>query len=179
VSDFFTSYGGGVHHSAIIGHPPEHRDWAPGMPAYEPILGPGVRVEAFVTVDAGMYDPTRIGARTWLQKHVHIGHDAVIGEDCEIAPNSTICGHATIADQVRIGVNACVLPYRQVGEGAHIGAGAIVARDVPPGAIVRCKPGRHYTSDGTDITSLVDDEVIAAAQAIASSWTSDAVDDGE
>jgi hypothetical protein len=36
----FSTHGGGIDQTAIIGHPPEHRDWKPGDPALEPDIHP-------------------------------------------------------------------------------------------------------------------------------------------
>lgn len=137
------TYGGGVDQRAVIGHAPESRKWKPGDRAYPPELGEGVRVEAFVTVDAGLERPTRIGARTWCMKHSHVGHDAVVGEDCELAPGAVVCGHCWIGDGVKIGVNACVKPFVTVGENARIGMGAVVVKHVPAGATVVGNPARE------------------------------------
>jgi hypothetical protein len=95
-----------------------------------------------VTVDAGTERPTHIGDRTWLMKHVHVGHDALIGADCELAPGAVICGHAEIGNGVKIGVNASILPYRKIGDGARIGAGAVVTKDVPAGETWVGNPAR-------------------------------------
>jgi acyl-[acyl carrier protein]--UDP-N-acetylglucosamine O-acyltransferase len=131
-----------IHPTAIIGDPPEHRDWKPGDPLYHPQIDETARVFALVTVDSGRRGPTRVGARTWLMKHVYIGHDAVIGADCELAAGTVIAGHVTIGDRVRVGVNACVRPFINVGEGARIGAGAVVVKDVEPGVVVAGNPAR-------------------------------------
>jgi hypothetical protein len=125
------TYSGGRDQTAVIGHAPEDRNWKPGDRAHKPFICSGARIEAFVTVDAGTKRATHIGRRTWLMKHVHVGHDAYIGEDCEVAPGAVICGHAYIGKGVKIGVNASILPYRKVGDGARIGAGAVVTKDVP------------------------------------------------
>jgi acyl-[acyl carrier protein]--UDP-N-acetylglucosamine O-acyltransferase len=47
-----------------------------------------VRINAFVTVDAGLERRTTVGARTFLLTKVHVGHDAVVGADCELATGS-------------------------------------------------------------------------------------------
>jgi maltose O-acetyltransferase len=39
-------------------------------------------------------------------------------------------------------VNACVRPFINVGAGARIGAGAVVVKDVEPGAVVVGNPAR-------------------------------------
>jgi hypothetical protein len=49
------------HHTALIGCPPEHRDWKPGDECFAPVVEVSARVEAFVTVDAGMARPTYVG----------------------------------------------------------------------------------------------------------------------
>jgi Hexapeptide repeat of succinyl-transferase len=42
----------------------------------------------------------------------------------------------------RIGANATILPGVTIGEGALVDAGSVVARDVPPGAVVAGNPAR-------------------------------------
>ncbi|WP_342076454.1 acyltransferase [Yoonia sp. SS1-5] len=49
----------------------------------------------------------------------------------------------TIAEDAWIGMRAVIMPQcRRIGRAAVIGAGAIVTRDVPPGAIVGGNPAR-------------------------------------
>ena len=107
------------------------------------VIHPQARIEAFVSVDAGTIRATEIGAHSWLFKHVHVGHDAHIGENVEVATGVVIGGFASIDDDVRIGLNATILPRQFVGKGARIGAGAVVVRDVPPGATVVGNPARE------------------------------------
>jgi UDP-N-acetylglucosamine acyltransferase len=144
------TFGGRVDQTAVIGHAPEHRDWRPGQPAIRPVLGDGVRVEAFVTIDAGMERATTIGARTWLMKACHLGHDVVVGEDCEFAPHCSIGGHVTIGDRVRFGMGVLVKPYVTIGDGARLGMGAVVLRDVPPGEVWIGNPARPLDRHAED-----------------------------
>lgn len=133
----------GIHHLALIGDPPEMRTWKDGDPYFAPQIHPLARIEAFVTVDAGLEQPTRIGAFTWLMKKVHIGHDAQIGEGCEFAPQCSVGGHVVIENRVRVGQGAFFKPFIRVGEGARIGMGAVVIRDVPPGEVWAGNPARR------------------------------------
>jgi UDP-3-O-[3-hydroxymyristoyl] glucosamine N-acyltransferase len=130
-----------IDQTAVIGHPPEDRSWTPGQPGVAPVLGPDVRIEALVSIDAGTERATRVG-NSWLMKHVHVGHDAIIGDGCEFAPGTVICGWAEIGDDVKMGVNVSVLPYRKVGKGARIGAGSVITKDVPAGEVWVGNPGR-------------------------------------
>jgi serine O-acetyltransferase len=82
-------------------------------------------------------------------------HDNVeIGERVKIWQNVTLAVRApqqpshkiVIEDDVMIGANAVVItPLHQglrIGSGARVGAGAVVTRDVPPGATVVGVPAR-------------------------------------
>ena len=51
-------------------------------------------------------------------------------------------GGAVVRRLARIGANATILPGVEIGEGALVGAGSVVARDVPPGAVVAGNPAR-------------------------------------
>lgn len=132
----------GVHPLAVIGEPPESRDWQNGDPVYAPEIDATARVEALVTVDGGLLEPTRIGARTLCMKKCHVGHDAQIGADCEIAPLSSVGGHVRIGDRVRVGQGAIFRPFVTVGDGARIGCGAVVVNDVPAGETWVGNPAR-------------------------------------
>ncbi len=85
---------------------------------------------------------TRVGARTWLMKKVHVGHDSEIGADCEIAPLTTLAGHCTIGDRVRIGVGVAVRPYITIGDGAGSAPGRSGRKDVPAGEVWAGNPAR-------------------------------------
>lgn len=129
---------GFIHPYAIIGQPPEHRDFRwnelQGLSeSLAPIIDPTAIVEAFATVDAGLQRHTTVGKRVMLMKHSHVGHDAVIGDDCNVAPGALIGGHCIIGDRVKIGMGAMIRPRTWVGDDAVIGMGAVVVKSVPRG----------------------------------------------
>jgi acyl-[acyl carrier protein]--UDP-N-acetylglucosamine O-acyltransferase len=136
--------------TAVIGGDPEWRDFDPETDAsYGPGIHAEARINAFVTVDSGVNSPTMIGA-SFLMAHVHVGHDARVGDHCELAPGARVGGFAVIEDSAKLGMNAVVLPKVVVGRGARIGAGAVVTKDVPGGEIWAGVPARSIHSQMID-----------------------------
>jgi UDP-N-acetylglucosamine acyltransferase len=131
-----------IHDTAVIGSPPEHRDWKLGDPVLKPEIHPTAKINAFATVDGGLHQPTRVGARSFLMAHTHVGHDAQIGADVELAPGTVIGGHAVLEDGVRAGIGVMVRPFIRVGKGARLGAGAVVVKDVPAGEVWAGNPAK-------------------------------------
>jgi serine O-acetyltransferase len=79
-----------------------------------------------------------------------IGETTEIGDDVTLYQGVTLGGtslekkkrHPTLGDGVVVGGGAKVLGALLVGDGARIGAGAVVVKDVPPGATVVGLAGR-------------------------------------
>ena len=132
-----------IHPTALIGEPPEHRDWLPSSGCLPPDIASSARIEALVTVDAGVFRATRVGERTWLMKKVHVGHDALIGRDCEIAPLTSVGGEVEIGNGVKVGQGATFKPQVTIGDGARIGMSAVVTKDVPAGETWVGNPARR------------------------------------
>ena len=139
-----------IHPWARIGGRPEHRDWIwnPDREWFPAEVDPTAHVMSGATVDGGCKQPTRVGARTILLTKSHVGHDAQVGEDCEIAPFVGIGGHVVIGDRVRVGLGAMFRPGVTVGDGARIGCGAIVVSDVPAGEVWVGNPAHRITHSG-------------------------------
>jgi serine O-acetyltransferase len=90
----------------------------------------------------------RIGRNFFIDHgFVVIGETAEIGDDVTMYQGSTLGGrnptdgeggkrHPTIGNGVIISLGAAVLGPVMVGEGARIGANAVVTKDVPPGAVM-------------------------------------------
>lgn len=131
-----------VHDQALVGYPPMHRDHRCSEGLAGVRLCEGVKVEAFAVVEHGIWRATVVGARSWLMPYVHVGHDVVIGEDCEVAGGSVIAAHCTLGRGVRIGLHTTTRPGVTIGDGARTGAGAVVVCDIPPGETWVGNPAR-------------------------------------
>lgn len=128
---------------AVIGQPPEHRDYRWKVRSFKaPIIDPTAIVEALATIDAGIEKHTWIGIETMVMKHAHVGHDAFVGDYVNIAPGAIIGGHCYIGNEVKIGIGALIRPRVSVGERAIIGAGAVVVKNVPAGETWAGNPAR-------------------------------------
>lgn len=99
----------------------------------------------------GIYIPpeTRIGKGFVLYHGVGlVVHPAsVIGDFCTLRHGVTIGSRddtdatvPVIGDHVQIGAHAILIGRIAIGDGARIGAGAVVLRDVPPGALAAGNP---------------------------------------
>lgn len=93
--------------------------------------------------------------------HLALGGTITIGRNCALGPHVRIfagghnyntkdlavtAGPIMIDDFVWIGGNSTILPGVHIGEGAVIGAGSVVTRDIPPYTIAVGNPARVIKS---------------------------------
>jgi len=91
---------------------------------------------------------------------VVIGETTVIGDDCHLYQEVTLGGtstkrtkrHPTLGNVVVVGAGAKIIGAVNIGDGAKIGAGSVVATNVPPNATVVGVPGHivAYAEPGND-----------------------------
>jgi serine O-acetyltransferase len=113
------------------------------------LWGRGFRLPARLTSHIGrfltgieIHPAATIGARLFIDHGmgVVIGETTIIGDDCTLYQGVTLGGtgkergkrHPTLGNRVIVGVGAKVLGAVTIGDGAKIGGGAVVLRDVPP-----------------------------------------------
>ena len=99
---------------------------------------------------------TTIGRGCYISSgaHVDVARGKVsIGNKVEVANGSYILAHTghvslqegqvtVLEDNVKVFVNAIVLPGVRIGKNSIVGAGAVVGRDVPPNVVVMGNPAR-------------------------------------
>ncbi len=118
-------------------------------------IAPGTKIGKFCSFASGVmvistnHDPTKITTHPFLFKP-YLG---VVKEDFRVVRN------VHIGNDVWIGQNAIILPsVSSIGDGAVIGAGAVVTKDVPPYAIAVGAPARviKYRFDQPTIDNLLE-----------------------
>lgn len=98
----------------------------------------------------------RIGSRVKIHSRCYIAQYAVIEDNVFIGPGTTFANDKyPVSDHLegprvkrgaRIGVNVTLLPGVVVGEGALVGAGSVVTKDVADRSVVVGNPARHIAT---------------------------------
>jgi sugar O-acyltransferase (sialic acid O-acetyltransferase NeuD family) len=106
-------------------------------------IGPGAQIMAGAIICA----EARIARQCIINTKASVDHECVLEDGVEIAPGATLCGlvHADVNAWVCAG--ATVLPRISIGADARVGAGAVVTKDVAPGAVVVGIPARPLVKE--------------------------------
>jgi acetyltransferase-like isoleucine patch superfamily enzyme len=116
------------------------------------VLGDAVSVWSNSVIDYGC----QIGSRVKIHTNVYIAQFSILEDDVFVAPGVSFANDLhpgcpmsepcmqgpTLKKGAQIGVNVTVLPYIVIGEYALIGAGSVVTRNVPDGAVAYGNPAR-------------------------------------
>ncbi|MDC7122185.1 serine O-acetyltransferase [Cellulomonas fimi] len=130
----------GVH--AVWAYRVAHRMWRePGLRLPARLLSQLARAATGIEIHPG----ARLGRRLFIDHGmgVVIGETAEVGDDVVLFHGSTLGGksmrrgkrHPTLGDGVVVGAGAKILGPVWVGNGAQVGANAVVIHDVPADAI--------------------------------------------
>lgn len=116
-------------------------------------IGPGATVGSLSSVDPDVV----IGPRASVQARCYLSAGTVVEEDAFIGPGVTLANDNTmdrhpeemrlagplLRRACRVGAGVVVCPAIEIGEEAFVAAGAVVAADVEPRAVVMGVPARQ------------------------------------
>ena len=103
-------------------------------------VGDNNTIREYVTLQPGTKTGSmisKIGNNNLFMVGAHVGHDAVVGNSNVFANYCCLAGHVTIEDKVTIGGLSGIHQFVRIGQLAILGAGAMVAQDIPPFCIAQ------------------------------------------
>ena len=106
------------------------------------VIGDNVEVGSNTCIDRGSLSDTVIGSNTKISNLCQIAHNNRIGHNVFITSCVVIAGSNVIDDNVWISPNVSIRGLLHIGEGAKLGLGAVVVKDVPPHEIWVGNPAR-------------------------------------
>lgn len=85
----------------------------------------------------------RLGRSVAVNLHSSLDHDACVDDWSQVNCHCDLTGAVQVGREVFIGSSVSIIPGVKIGDGAYLGAGSVVLRDVPPGAKVFGVPARQ------------------------------------
>ena len=100
-------------------------------------IGVGVMIGRYSDLTVGC----TLGNHVMINIHAVLGHAVAVGDYSVVSPNVTINGEATLGSSCYVGANAFVRNVR-LADGATVGAGSVVVKDVPEYCVVAGVPAK-------------------------------------
>jgi UDP-N-acetylglucosamine acyltransferase len=94
---------------------------------------------------------TTIGHKNLFMACSHVAHDCEIGSSVVLANSVALAGHVSIEDYAILGGLCGIHQFVNIGESALIGAGSMVAMDIPPFMIAQ---GDRASLRGVNVIGL-------------------------
>lgn len=108
------------------------------------ILGDYVEVGSNTCIDRGALADTVIGDYTKINNLCHIAHNNKIGKNVTITGCVNVSGSNIIDDSVWIAPNSSIRGWVHIEEGATVGMGAVVVKNIPAGETWVGNPAKKF-----------------------------------
>ena len=116
-----------------FGFEPTAEGWIKTPQGGTVVLEDWVEVGANAAIDCARFGVTRIGKGTKIDNLVHVAHNVHLGEGCLLIAQTGVAGSTRLGKQVILAGQAGIAGHLNLGDGARIGGGTKVFKDVPAG----------------------------------------------
>lgn len=106
------------------------------------VIEDDVQIGALTVIAKGAIDDTVIRKGCRIDNCCFISHNVQMGEDTLVVGETIMFGSSSTGKQAFISGNSTIRDGVSIGEGAFVGMGAVVAKAVPDGAVVKGNPAR-------------------------------------
>jgi UDP-N-acetylglucosamine acyltransferase len=107
------------------------------------VIGDGNNIREHVTIHIGTEDGgglTQVGNHNLLMIGMHVAHDCIIGDYCQLANQVLLAGHIVVEDRAVVAGGVAIHHFVTVGRNSFVGGTSGVVHDVPPFMVVNGHP---------------------------------------
>jgi sugar O-acyltransferase (sialic acid O-acetyltransferase NeuD family) len=106
------------------------------------IISNNVKIQEGTVVMQGaiIQSCSEIGKHCIINTGASIDHDCVIENYVHISPHATLCGNVKVGEGAWIGAGAIIIPGVEIGKWSVIGAGSVVTRSIPDNSVAYGMP---------------------------------------
>jgi sugar O-acyltransferase (sialic acid O-acetyltransferase NeuD family) len=121
-----------------------------GQPNFTNLIHPSVRFSNTVSIGNGaiicagciLTADIKLGLHNILNLNVTVGHECTFGDFVTVAPMAAISGNVNLQNLVEIGTGAAVRQGVGIAEGAMLGMGGVLTKDIPERTIFAGNPAK-------------------------------------
>lgn len=106
------------------------------------VIEDNVQIGALTVIARGAIDATVIGHGSKIDNSTFISHNVHIGKDSFVVGETIMFGSSSVGNQCLVSGNSTIMNVVSVGDGAIVGAGAVVTKSVEAGAVVLGNPAK-------------------------------------
>ena len=117
---------------------------------YGKVIHPSAIISPHATIGEGtvvmqgtlVQSCAQVGKHCIVNTGASIDHECLVEDFAHISPHATLCGNVHVGEGAWVGAGAVVIPGVKVGKWSIVGAGSVVVSDIPDGAIAYGNPCR-------------------------------------